>query len=236
MGPLLPDEFNPETFPMLRVLPGLVVRTLRKHFYAGVKEAEVRFRYHRADEDAVTGALGERLIEPEPIAIQVGPSAYLWRTASYKLRGRGAHAPEKELGADGIFQIEVLDLNGKFVVRKGLLFQSKIGWTGRDGRLFEQARSLVGQSDSAIVIDYSPEGYKAIPVREVIIADGNRERIRPEDDKSLAEVLGDEFVGCRRGDRGMYWEPETERLVVHGEETSDLLPEQLILNRIERLQ
>ena len=49
MGPLLPDEFNPETFPMLRVLPGLVVRTLRKHFYAGVKEAEVRFRYHRAD-------------------------------------------------------------------------------------------------------------------------------------------------------------------------------------------
>jgi hypothetical protein len=65
MGPLLPDEFNPETFPMLRVLPGLVVRTLRKHFYAGVKEAEVRFRYHRADEDAVTGALGERLIEPE---------------------------------------------------------------------------------------------------------------------------------------------------------------------------
>ena len=96
MGPLLPDEFNPETFPMLRVLPGLVVRTLRKHFYAGVKEAEVRFRYHRADEDAVTGALGERLIEPEPITIQVGPRAYLWRTASYKLRGRGAHAPEKE--------------------------------------------------------------------------------------------------------------------------------------------
>ena len=40
-------------------------------------------------------------IEPEPITIQVGPRAYLWRTASYKLRGRGAHAPEKELGADG---------------------------------------------------------------------------------------------------------------------------------------
>ena len=101
MGPLLPDEFNPETFPMLRVLPGLVVRTLRKHFYAGVKEAEVRFRYHRADEDAVTGALGERLIKPEPIAIQVGPRVYLWRTAFYKLRGRGANAPEKELGAAG---------------------------------------------------------------------------------------------------------------------------------------
>ena len=87
------------------------------------------------------------------------------RTASYKLRERGAHAPEKELGADGIFQIEVLDLNGKFIVRKGLLFQSKIGWTGRDGRLFEQARNLLGQSESAIVIDYSPDGYKAIPAR-----------------------------------------------------------------------
>jgi hypothetical protein len=80
MGPLLPDDFNHETLPMLRVLPEMVVRTLRKHYYAGVKEAEVRFGYHRADEDAVTGGLG--LIEPGPMTIQVGPYAYLWRTAS----------------------------------------------------------------------------------------------------------------------------------------------------------
>jgi hypothetical protein len=87
-----------------------------------------------------------------------------------KLRGRGANAPEKELGADGIFQIEVLDLDGQYIVRKGLLSQSKIGWTGRDGRLFEQARNLLRQSESAIVIDYSPHGYRAIPARDVIIA------------------------------------------------------------------
>jgi hypothetical protein len=116
------------------------------------------------------------------------------------------------------------------------LFQSKIGWTGRDGRLFEQARNLLRQSESAIVIDYSPHGYRAIPARDVIIAEGNRERVSREDDKSLAEVLGDEFVGCRRGDRGMYWDQEDERLVVHGEETSELLPEQFILNRVQRLQ
>ncbi len=136
MGPLLPDEFNPETFPMLRVLPGLVVRTLRKHSYAGVKEAEVRFRYHRADEDAVTGALGERLIKPEPIAIQVGPRAYLCARPLTSCVGAVPMPPRRNSAPTAIFQLEVLDLNGKFIVRKGLLFQSKIGWTGRDRRLW----------------------------------------------------------------------------------------------------
>jgi hypothetical protein len=37
------------------------------------------------------------------------------------------------------------------------------------------------------------------------------------DDKSLAEVLGDEFVGCLRGDQGLYWEPKTERIMVNNE-------------------
>jgi len=71
---------------------------------------------------------------------------------------------------------------------------------------------------------------------DVIAAEGNRKRIRPEDDKSLAEVLGAEFVGCRRGDSGLYWEPERERLIVDGERVSDLVPADFIGTRIQRVQ
>jgi len=72
MGPPLDEELNPIAFPILHVLPPLVVRTLQKHFYAGVKAAEMRFKYNAADEDSLTGALGERLTEPKPIVIRSG--------------------------------------------------------------------------------------------------------------------------------------------------------------------
>lgn len=136
-------DLNPEDFPILADLPELVVRTLQRYFYAGVKQAEVRFKYHRADEDTVTGGLAERLIEPAPLEIHAHGEIFRWTTAAYKLRGRGANAPEKEPGADGIFQIVVVDQRGRFVVRKGLLFQSKIEWHGRNGDLLNQARRLI---------------------------------------------------------------------------------------------
>jgi len=215
----------------------MVIRTLQKHFYAGVKHAEVRFKYHAADEDSVTGALGNDLVEPEPITIQVDGQIYLWSTTYYKIRGRGPNAPEGELGADGIFQFEVFDQRFKrMLVRKGLLFQSKMRWTGTDGRLLEQARDLLTQSPSAIVIDYSEKGYRAFAASDVVAANGNRRKIRHGNNKALAQVLGDEFVGCTRGDLGLYWEPERERLIVSGETVSDLVPEQFIGTRIERMR
>jgi hypothetical protein len=235
MTPPPNDAVIPPSLPILSVLPPMIVRALQRHFYAGVKMAEVRFRHHEADEDAVTGALGERLIEPA-IRVQFGPEVFTWSTVYYKLRGRGAHAPEKELGADGIFQLEVLDQEKRFILRKGLLFQSKIEWTGRDERLFYQAQRLAAVSRSAIVIDYSSNGYKAIPATSVMSAEGNRQRIPPENDKPLAEVLGDEFVGCLLGDHGLYWEPKLERLVVDNEGLSDIVPEHFIGTTMERLQ
>jgi hypothetical protein len=229
------DDLNPHTLPMLDVLPAKVVRMLRRHYYAGVKEAEVRFKYHAADEDSVTGALGERLIEPE-IFIGTEGQVFRWSTFYHKLRGRGPNAPERKIGADGIFQLEVLDRRQRFILRKGLLFQAKIDWGGRDGRLLDQAQDLVAQSRSAIVIDYSSNGYKAIAAMDVISANGDRTQTRPGADKPLAEVLGDEFVGCMRGDRGMYWEPQREKLVVDGTRFTDFVPADLVATRIQRLQ
>jgi hypothetical protein len=235
MGPPMDDELNPRAFPILRDIPEVVVRMVRRHFYAGVKEAEVRFRYHAADEDAVTGALGERLIEPE-VHITVGDQVYRWNAVYHKLRGRGLGAPEKRIGADGIFQLEVLDQEGRFVVRKGLLFQSKVDWHGTDQRLFGQARDLLAQSSSSVVIDYSRNGYRAIPATDVVAAGGNRRRVHRGASKSLAEVLGDEFVGCTRGDRGLYWEPEREQLIIGSEPNLDVVLGNFIGTRIERVR
>lgn len=235
MWPPHDGELNPIEFPILHVLPPLVVRTLQKHFYAGVKAAEMRFKYNAADEDALTGALGDRLSEPAPIVIQTGNEAFEWRSEAYKIRGRGRGAPEHELGADGIFQLEVVDQLGQFVVRKGLLFQSKKEWTGTDRRLLGQTHDLLGQSPSAIVIDFSRNGYKALSAQAVVAAEGVRRKIRPQENKPLAEVLGDEFVGCLRGDNGLYWEPQRERLMMAREQVADIPPKQYIGNTIRRV-
>jgi hypothetical protein len=235
MGPPLDEELNPIAFPILHVLPPLVVRTLQKHFYAGVKAAEMRFKYNAADEDSLTGALGERLTEPKPIVIRSGNDVFEWRTEAYKIRGRGPGAPEHKLGADGIFQLEVIDQQGNFIVRKGLVFQSKKEWTGTDRRLLGQTQDLLAQSPSAIIVDFSKNGYKAFTGQAVVAAGGVRRKIKPQDNKPLAEVLGDEFVGCLRGDNGLYWQPELERLTIGSERFADLPPKEYIGNTIRRL-
>ena len=229
------DEPNLQRSPPAHILPRTLLRVLQRHFYAGVKEAEVRFNFHMADEDAVTGALGERLTEPQ-VLFHTDGQVYSWSTSAYKIRGRGPSAPENELGADGIFQLDVLNEESEFLLRKGLLFQSKIEWHGTDGRLLHQAQTLLMQSRSAIVISYSSRGYQAIAARDVVAADGNRRRVRRMANKSLAEVLGDEFVWCKRGDMGLYWEPERERLMVDSELASDFRPGRFIGTTIQRLR
>src|SRR5580658_10241562 len=99
-GPDVPGHLRNTVgnLPILHDLPALVVRTLQKHFYAGIKHAEIRFRFHAANEDSVTGALGNDLVEPEPILIGAGEERYAWRTFYFKVRSQGFGAPEKKLG------------------------------------------------------------------------------------------------------------------------------------------
>ena len=129
-----------------------------------------------------------------------------------KVRGRGARAPENEIGADGIFQLEVLNRRGAVRRRKGLLFQAKKDSNGSDQRLFHQA----AHSRSAIVIDYRKDSCTAVSIAEVIEAGGNRRYVRAAADLRLAQVLGDEFVRCRRGEIGPFWDHDSERLFLDG--------------------
>jgi hypothetical protein len=55
-------------------------------------------------------------------------------------------------------------------------------------------------------------GFTGVAAVDVIEARGNRRFIPPERQKRLAEILGDEFVRCRRGTVGVFWNPETQGL------------------------
>jgi hypothetical protein len=169
------------------------------------------------------------------MTVNLGGRVFVWTTVYYKIGGRGKGAPESTLGADGIFQFEVLDRRNRYLVRKGLLFQSKKNWTGSDPDLLKQAHKLLHQSRSSITIDYSPNGYKAIAATSIVTAEGNRRRVRPEDTKSLAQVLGHEFVGCLQGDNGLYWDQRNKVLMFDGERPSDQIPEYFIGTTIRRI-
>ena len=217
---------------MKDILPEPVLESLRKHYYAAVTAAEVGYEYNSADEDSVTGALGQALLAVGTQRIFMADAIWGWRTYHYRV---GAHS-EKRIGADGIFQLDVFDREERLLRRKGLLFQAKKNWRGADKRLLEQAQHLAHYSSSAIVIDYRGSGFKAIPVANVLKAEGNRRAVYLGGESRLAHILGDDFVRCRQGDIGMGWNPETETLEIDGREIPPPTLEHIIGTTVQRLR
>jgi len=196
------------------ILPQTVLNTIRDRYYSGVTAAENGYKYNRADEDAVTGALGQALLsEPTLVTDRFGRS-FTYSMYHTKIRGRGRGAPEKNIGADGIFQIEIHDENGKLLRRKGLLFQAKKEWNGADSLLGQQAETLLceGKNQKAVVIDYSPNGYRTCDVLSAAETGGNSNRIDDEKFANLSTTLGDEFLLCRVGIIDMHYDNEREIL------------------------
>jgi hypothetical protein len=103
--------------------------------------------------------------------------------------------------------LEVLDVAGQVVRRKALMFQGKKGWRGANKTLFKQAEDMVAYTPSAIVVDYRKAGFTAVAALDMVEAGGNGRNIPQERPKRLAEILGDEFVRCRRGTIGSLLEP-----------------------------
>jgi hypothetical protein len=203
---------------MQDILPEAVLLALRDHYYAGVKQAELGFKYGAADEEALTGALGQALVIPSPrILMTTDGAVYGWTVSHQVIGGKGKDADESFLGADGIFELQAFDKSGEVIRRKGLLFQSKKRWRGRNQKLLGQAQKLIRYSPSAVVLNYTPSGYDVVSAGDVIRAEGNRKNLPPESATSLAKVLGDEFVYCRRGDVGLVWSSDPHILYRDGE-------------------
>jgi hypothetical protein len=159
---------------MRDVLPAAVLGVIADHYRAGVRQAERMYPIHAAEEDALTGALGQAISMPEPRVIEAGRNLYQVQISYRKIRGRGVDAPDKRYGTDGIFQIEVLDRsrpNG--VVWKGLPFQAKKNWRTKDLRLKHQAELMVAQH-GGIIVDYSPRGYSGCSAADAAAWNGSK--------------------------------------------------------------
>jgi hypothetical protein len=219
------------------LLPTEVIREVRDHFLAGVTDAELGFRYGEADEDSLTGALGQSLLMP-PRELLIPTGRFVWETHSFKVRGRGSGAPERALGIDGVFELEVVDLVRHIGRRKGLLFQAKKNWKGTDSDLLGQVALMAQLERDSIVIDYRKDGYSAVDARDVIEAGANRKAISSDKSLRLAEVLGEQFLKCTRGVVDMRYDDLTKKLVVPASafqgQVSSAMAEHVIITTIQR--
>jgi hypothetical protein len=207
------------------ILPSFVIDELRDHYYARVGQAEATFRHSQADEDSLTGALGQALLTPQRI-VASGVEQFVWSTTYKKVRGRGRDAPEKRYGIDGIFELEVVDTIRGFARRKGLLFQAKKGWQGVDQRLVAQTRVMRDLEPDSVVVDYADGDYRAFDARDVIEAGGRRELVPADRQYALAKVLGDQFLECERGVIDLVYDPIAE--VVHVPRVAVIGPERRV--------
>jgi hypothetical protein len=184
MGVLMREILSPE-----------ILADLQAHYLSSVRAAELAYPEGSRDNDALTATLGTAL-------------ALSGDSFSCEYRNLGGESA----GATGIFQVEVLNAAGSVVFRKGLLFQTTVQWAGRDPVLVERARTLDGNFRRSVVIDYSAEGYHAASIAHVLAANGDRRRMRHRMRK-LDEILGIDFVHCRMGLTGLYWDVQKATLM-----------------------
>ncbi len=188
-----------------------VRRTLSERYRAGVADAVGAYGEAAGDGEAATAALGRALAGQGQLALPDG-RIVRWATRYRRLRGRGARAPERNLGAEGLFEIEMED-EEKDRSRNTLPFSA---WTGTpdyaDALLRGQAKRLGAFPGGGVVVSYRPTGYVAVDAGLVAQGDATR-----GDEVDLADVLAGEFVECRRGSTLYLFEPSLGGvLLVHG--------------------
>jgi hypothetical protein len=183
---------------------------LADHYRRCVTAAVQGYADSATDDDTVTGALGRALRGQGELALPDG-RIVRWATRHRKLRGRGRGAPEKHLGADGLFEIEMED-EDRDRSRKSLPFHARNGAAGYgDSLLRGQAKRLDNFPGGGVVVNYRPEGYVAVDAR--LVAEGEATR---DSEVSLADALAEDFVGCRRGSTAYLFEPSVGGvLLVH---------------------
>jgi hypothetical protein len=170
------------------------------------------------DEDTLTGQFGAFLRTRRPRQVRDGRRTWTWSINYGKFRGRGPNATERIIGADGIIEFSLDDVEQH--VKKASLFQAK---TGRDTdlqRLLSQSILMTTWKEAAFVIRYAPGGYTAFDLETALkLALGLP---RPPE-TPLDEFLTDSFIACTVGDSELHYEPaerilrwrDTNRQIVH---------------------
>lgn len=197
---------------MTSYLPKGVLDVIRGQYLRGIREAEAKYRFNAADEDSLTGALGSALSMAEPVLVPADNGDYLIQVEHRRIRGKGPGAPEKLLGADGIFEIEVFDEGGNSIWMKGLPFQSKSRWLTSSKKMIKQAKDMLRSSGTGVIIDFKEDGYEACSAEHLVEQRGSKRMLRVKGQvQSLESVLADDFLDCRIGQRNLSYDEMKER-------------------------
>lgn len=202
---------------MRDVVPIQVVKQIQNYLRSRCRTAQRGFSQMEMDEDSVTGALGERLrtTRSQGRVSSIDGETWRWKITSKKLRGRGPNAAEASVGADGLFQIEVQDVESGDVWRKGVLFQAKMEKNQDKRMLEEEMRNMERLTPSeSLVIEYSENGYRAIKSKYLLESDKSLRTADKEFSFSLGDMLADQFVVCTLGVRGMYYDSQRQMILV----------------------
>jgi hypothetical protein len=195
------------------VIPALIFDAIQKHLRSVGDNAQSAWASANSEEDTLTGDFCGRL-RTEPQRIRVNKvERWEWMIRYKKFRGRAKGAFENRSGADGIIQIEVTTDRQKFY--KGLLFQAKKGSLRVDAEVTGQVRKMeeLAPGGSA-VFEYRKDGYRAIP-GDIFLENTPDRRISIQrNEHPLGSFLGDEFLPCTEGLRGMYFDAVRELLLV----------------------
>jgi hypothetical protein len=198
---------------MLDILPTEVVHELQDHLRSGCAHAEDGWEGGQADEDALTGDLGASLRTKWQSVATGDGSAWRWRLKYTKFRGKGTGAEEKAIGADGIFQIEMEDTSSGEMHNKGLLFQAKKHNDRHKKKLFEQATAMGELAENASAIfEYGPRMYRGFDASHVDENFGSTKRNGAG--SRLGDYLADDFLPCKVGLRGLYYESARRTLFI----------------------
>jgi hypothetical protein len=197
---------------MRDLIPAPVIESVREHLKTVAEDAVEGWEANKDEEDSLTGDLGARLSMDRFQPILVNGQLWDWRIRYKKFRGRGENAFEHTSGADGIIQIEVTLRGTTF--HKGILFQAKKATRFRARELKEQVVSMEGfaPGGSAVVL-YDPAGYRAMTGAEFLHFD---ERLVGPPIRKMRPLgsFFDDFLECKNGIRGMYYEAVRERLLL----------------------
>lgn len=187
---------------MRNYLPGVIYTAIQSHLREGANSAEGGWNAGNDEEDTLTGDLGANLRRTWSVPVNIDGHEWKWQVTYKKFRGRGPHAFENYSGADGIFQIEIENIETSEFIRKGMLFQAKKQDHMRRAELTRQVSNMERLIlDGSAVLEYGPEMYRAFEGR--MFLPDERATLRP---RRLGDFLADNFLGCTIGALGMYYD------------------------------
>lgn len=192
-------------------IPKKVKQAIQKHLSEKYPLALEGFGSANEDEHTLIGDLGATLrIKNQIVKVDddeiVGN--WKWGIDYHKFRNGGPGATEKQLGADGIFELIIDD--GYYVQKKSHMFQSKIDWIN-DHNLIEQTIKLTTWKEAAFILNFTSSRYEAIDLDTVLKSGGKRENIKGGV-ATLDEYFGTTFLDCIVGDVNLKYDAVSRKL------------------------